>query len=108
MPHNRASCPQRAGALDKAGRRGVLPQGSPPPKVQCAACLRSVMQRGRAGTKEQGTGGAKEVGHMGGVQRPESRSREGRDERDRGGTALCSAPCAHRGREREQRRQGRG
>ena len=37
VPHNRASRPQCAGALNKAGRRGVLPQGSPPPKVQCPA-----------------------------------------------------------------------
>ena len=37
VPHNRASRPQCAGALDKAGRRGALPQGSPPPKVQCRA-----------------------------------------------------------------------
>ena len=37
VPHIRASRPQRAGALDKPGRRGVLPQGSPPPKVQCPA-----------------------------------------------------------------------
>ena len=37
VPHNRAGRPQRAGALDEAERRGVLPQGSPPPKVQCAA-----------------------------------------------------------------------
>ena len=36
VPHNRASRPLRAGALDKAGRR-ALPQGSPPPKVQCPA-----------------------------------------------------------------------
>ena len=59
VPHNRASRLQRAGALDKAGRRGVLPQGSPPPKMQCAACLRSVMQRGPARTREEGTGRAK-------------------------------------------------
>ena len=56
VPHNRATRPQRAGALGKAGCRGVLPQGSPPPKVQCAVCLRSVMQRGPAGTREEGTG----------------------------------------------------
>ena len=37
VPNNRAIRPQRAGALDKAGCRGVLPQGSPPPKVQCPA-----------------------------------------------------------------------
>ena len=92
MPHNRASRPQRAGALDKAERRGVLPQGSPPPKVQCAACLRSVMQRGQAGTREEGTGRAKEVGHIGGVRRPESRSTEGegRERQGRDCALLCT------------------
>ena len=76
VPHNRASRPHRAGALGKAGCRGVLPQGNPPPKVQCAVCLRSVMHRGPARTREEGTGRAKEVGHLGGVGRPDSRSRE--------------------------------
>ena len=66
VPHNRASRPQRAGALGKAGCRGVLPQGSPPPKVRCAVCLRSVMHRGPARTREEGTGRVKEVGHLGG------------------------------------------
>ena len=56
VPRNRASRPQRAGALDKVGRRGVLPQGSPPPKVQCAACLRSVMQRGPTRTRRARAG----------------------------------------------------
>ena len=37
VPHNRASRPQCPGELDKAGRCGVLPQGSPPPKVQGSA-----------------------------------------------------------------------
>ena len=72
---NRASRPQRAGALGKAGCRGVLPRGSPPPKVQCAVCLRSVMQRGPAGTREEGMGRAKELGHKGGERRQDSRSR---------------------------------
>ena len=76
VPQTRASRPQRAGALGKAGCRGVLPQGSPPPKVQYAVCLRSVMQRGPAGTREGGTGRAKEVGHLGGERRQDSRSRE--------------------------------
>ena len=76
VPHNRASRPQRAGALGRVGCRGVLPQGSPPPKVQCAVCLRSVMHRGRARTREEGTGRAKEVGHLGGERRQDSRSRE--------------------------------
>ena len=76
VPHNRASRPQRAGALGKAGYRGVLPQGSPPPKVQCAVCLRSVMHRGPARTREEGTGRAKEVGHLGGERRQDSQSRE--------------------------------
>ena len=105
VPHNRAGRPQRAGALGKAGCRGVLPQGSPPPKVQCAACLRSVMRRGPARTREEGTGRAKEVGHLGGERRPDSRSRE---RKRRGRQGLCSAPCEHRGRGREQRGQGRG
>ena len=73
MPHNRASRPQRAGALGKAGCRGVLPEGSPPPKVQCAVCLRSVMHQGPARTREEGTGRAKEVGHLGGERRTDSR-----------------------------------
>ena len=116
VPHKRASRPQRAGAMGKAGCRGVLPQGSPPPKVQCAVCLRSVMQRGPAGTREGGTGRAKEVGHKGGKRRQDSRSRErarrgrqGHAQRrastegeggSRGGRvgdschALCRAPCA--------------
>ena len=76
VSHNRASRPQRAGALGKAGCRGVLPQGSPPPKVQCDVCLRSVMHRGPAGTREEGTGRAKEVGHLGGERRQDIRSRE--------------------------------
>ena len=37
VPHNRASRQQCAGAQDEAGRRGALPQGSPPPQVQCPA-----------------------------------------------------------------------
>ena len=39
VPHNRASRPQCAGALDKAERRGALPQSGPPPKgaVSCVA-----------------------------------------------------------------------
>ena len=92
VPHNRESRPQRAGTLDKAGRRAVLPQGSPPPKVQCAACLRSVMQRGPARTREEGTGRAKEVGHLGGEQRPDSRSRqrEGRERQGRDCALLCT------------------
>ena len=94
VPHNRASRPQRAGALDKAGRRGVLPQGSPPPKMQCAVCLRSVMQRGPARTREEGTGRAKEVGHLGGERRPGSRSR-GRERRERQGRD-CALHCTMR------------
>ena len=90
MPHNRASRPQRAGALGKAGCRGVLPQGNPPPKVQCAVCLRSVMQRGPAGTREEGTGKAKEVGHLGGERRQDGRSRE-RERRGRHGHAQHQA-----------------
>ena len=92
VPHNRARRPQHAGALGKAGRRGVLPQGSPPPKVQCAACLRSVMQRGPARTREEGTGRAKEVGHLGGERRPDSRSRERerRGRQKRGCDLLCT------------------
>ena len=86
VPHNRASRPQRAGAPGKAGCRGVLPQGSPPPKVQCGVCLRSVMQRGPAGTREGGTGRAKEVGHKGGKRRQDSQSRE-RERRGRQGHA---------------------
>ena len=89
----------------RQGCRGVLPQSSPPPKVQCAVCLRSVMHRGPARTSEEGTGRAKEVGYLGGERRPDSRSRE-REQRGRQG--LCSAPCQHRGRGREQGGQGRG
>ena len=37
VPHSRASCPQCARGQDEAGRRGALPQGSPPPHVQCPA-----------------------------------------------------------------------
>ena len=37
VPHNRASRPPCAGALDKAERRGALPQSGPTPKVQCPA-----------------------------------------------------------------------
>ena len=92
VPHNRASRPRRAGALGKAGCRGVLPQGSPPPKVQCAVCLRSDKHRGPARTRKEGTGRAKEVGHLGGERRPDSRSRE-RERRGRQGH--CSAPCEH-------------
>ena len=33
VPHNRASRPQRAGALGKAGCCGVLPKGSAPPHL---------------------------------------------------------------------------
>ena len=65
VPHNRAGHPQRAGALDKLGGHSVLPQGSPPPKVQCAACLRSVMQPGQVETRKEETGRAREVGHTG-------------------------------------------
>ena len=92
VPHNRASRPQRAGALDKAERRSELPRGSPPPKVQCAACLRSVMQRGPARTREEGTGRAKEVGHLGGERKPDSRSREreGREKQGRDCALLCT------------------
>ena len=104
MPHNRASRPQRAGALGKAGCRGVLPQGSPPPKVQCAVCLRSVMHREPAGTREEGTGRAKEVGHLGAERRQDSRSRE-RERRGRQGHAQHQASTEG---EREQRGQGRG
>ena len=105
MPHNQASRPQRAGALGKAGCRGVLPQGSPPPKVQCAVCLRSVMHRGQARTREEGAGRAKEVGHLGDERRPDS---QGRQRERRGRQGLCSAASEHRGRGREQRGQGRG
>ena len=37
VPHHRASRPRCAGALDKAEHRGALPQGGPPPWVQCSA-----------------------------------------------------------------------
>ena len=37
VPHNRASRPQCAGALDKAEHHGALPQGGPPPWGQCSA-----------------------------------------------------------------------
>ena len=98
VPHNRASRPQRAGALGKAGCRGVLPQGSPPPKVQCAVCLRSVMHRGPARTREEGTGRAKEVGHLGGERRQDSRSRE-RERRRRQGLSTKRAQRAREGAE---------
>ena len=102
VPHNRASRPQRAGALGKAGCRGVLPQGSPPPKVQCAVCLRSVMQRGPAGTREGGTGRAKEVGQKGGKRRQDSQSRE-REQRGRQGHAQRRENTEDEGGSREGR-----
>ena len=55
-------------------------------------CLRSDKHRGPARTREEGTGRAKEVGHLGGERRPDSRSRE-RERRGRQGH--CSAPCEH-------------
>ena len=106
MPHNRESRPQRAGTLDKAGRRGVLPQGSPPQEVQCAGCLRSVMQRGPARTREEGTGRAKEVGHLGGEQGPDSRSRE-REGRGRQGRD-CALLCTMRAKRAGEGAEGAG
>ena len=83
------------------GQQGA-PQPSEPPAarggtgqggvVQCAACLRSVLQRGPARTTEKGTDRAKEVGHLGGERRPGSRSREreGRERQGRDCALLCT------------------
>ena len=89
----------------RRGAAACCHKAARPQKVQCAVCLRSVMHRGPARTSEEDTGRAKEVGHLGGERRPESRGRE-RERRGRQG--LCSAPSEHRGRGREQRGQGRG
>ena len=98
VPHNRASRRQRAGSLRKMGCCGVLPQGSPTPKVQCAVWLRSVMHRGPARTREEGTGRAKEVGQLGGERRQDSRSTE-RERRGRQGLSTKRAQRAREGAE---------
>ena len=43
---------------------------------QRCSVLRSVMQRGPARTREEGMNRAKELGHLGGERRPDSRGRE--------------------------------
>ena len=91
------SCPttERAarsvrGHWARRGAAACCQKAARPQKVQCAVCLRSVMHRGPARTREEGTGRAKEVGHLGGRRRQDSRSRE-RERRGRQGHAQHQA-----------------
>ena len=46
--------PAASGGTGHGGTPSVLPLGSPPPEVQCAMCLRSVMQREKVETRDKG------------------------------------------------------